>query len=122
MIAVLIADDNPMQRKMLTLSLSEDQDIVVKGEAETGEEILRMLEENSYDVIILDVSLPKKSGIEVLKELRMMGKNIPVIIVSGYSREDFQAAVLAMGAFAYLEKNDIPDKIIETVRACVQGK
>ncbi len=122
MITVLIADDNPMQRKMLTLSLSDDQDIVVKGEAETGEEVLRIIEENSFDVIILDVSLPKKSGIEVLKELRVKGKKIPVIIVSSYSREDFESAVLAMGAFAYLEKNDVPDKIIETVRASVPHK
>ena len=122
MITVLIADDNPMQRKMLTLSLSDDQDIVVKGEAETGEEVLRIIEENSFDVIILDVSLPKKSGIEVLKQLRAMGKKIPVIIVSGYPREDFEAAVLAMGAFAYLEKNDVPDIIIETIRACVPDK
>ena len=122
MIKILIADDNPMQRKMLTLSLSDDKDVVVKGEAETGEEVLRMIEENSFDVIILDVSLPKKSGIEVLKQLRAMGKKIPVIIVSGYPREDFEAAVLAMGAFAYLEKNDVPDIIIETIRACVPDK
>lgn len=122
MIKILVADDNPMQRKMLTLSLSDDKDVVVKGEAETGEEVLRMIEENSFDVIILDVSLPKKSGIEVLKQLRAMGNKIPVIIVSGYPREDFEYAVLAMGAFAYLEKNDVPDIIIETIRACVPDK
>ena len=122
MIKALIADDNPMQRKMLTISLSDDKNIVVKSEAETGEEVLRVVTENEFDVLILDVSLPKKSGIDVLKELRARGNNIPVIIVSGYSREDFESAVLAMGAFAYLEKNDVPDDIIETVRACVRNK
>jgi two-component system, NarL family, invasion response regulator UvrY len=122
MITVLIADDNPMQRKLLTLSLSDDENIVVKYEAESGEEVLRNVEENNFDVIILDVSLPKKSGIEVLKELKAMGKKIPVIIVSNYPKEDFEPSALAIGAFAYLEKNDVPDKIIETVRACVPEK
>jgi len=122
MIKALIADDNPMQRKMLTISLSDDKNIVVKSEAETGEEVLRVVTENEFDVLILDVSLPKKSGIDVLKELRGRGNKTPVIIVSGYSREDFESAVLAMGAFAYLEKNDVPDEIIETVLACVRNK
>jgi len=122
MIKALIADDNPMQRTMLTISLSEDKNIVVKSEAETGEEVLRLVMENEFDVLILDVSLPKKSGIDVLKELRGRGNKTPVIIVSGYSREDFESAVLAMGAFAYLEKNDVPDEIIETVLACVRNK
>ena len=119
MIQVLIADDNPMQRKLIALSLSDDENIVVKGEAENGEDVLRILEDECFDVLVLDVSLPKKTGIEVLKELRAMGKDIPVVIVSNYPREGFESAVQAMGAFCYLEKNDLPDKIVDTIRACV---
>ena len=122
MIKVLIADDNPMQRKLLALTLSDDENITVKGEAENGEEVLRILESEMFDVIVLDVSLPKKSGTEVLKELRALGKQIPVIIVSNYPREGFESAVLDLGAFCYLEKNDVPDKIIEAVSACVPSQ
>jgi len=119
MIKVLIADDNPIQRKLLALTLSDDENIIVKGEAESGEEVLRILEDGIFDVIVLDVSLPGKSGIEVLKELRAMGKEIPVIIVSNYPKEGFESAVQAMGAFDYIEKNDVPDRIIDAIRACV---
>ena len=119
MIKVLIADDNPIQRKLLTFTLSDDENIIVKGEAKSGEEVLRILEDGIFDVIVLDVSLPGKSGIEVLKELRAMGNEIPVIIVSNYPREGFESAVQAMGAFDYIEKNDVPDRIIDAIRACV---
>ena len=122
MIEVLVADDNPMQRKLVALTLADDENIIVKGEAENGEDVLRLLEDEIFDVIILDVSLPKKSGIDVLKELRAMGKEIPVIVVSNFPREEFESAVQAMGAFRYLEKNDLPDKILETVRACVSSQ
>ena len=119
MIKVLVADDNPIQRKLLSLTLSDDENIIVKGEAESGEEVLRIMEDGRFDVLVLDVSLPGKSGIEVLKELRATGKEIPVIIVSNYPREGFESAVQAIGAYGYIEKNDVPDKIIEAIRACV---
>ena len=119
MIKVLIADDNPLQRKLLTLALSEDEDIVVTGEAEDGEEVLRMVNENRLDVIILDIELSKQSGIEIFKELKMQGNNIPVILVSNYPREEFESAVMAMGVSRYIEKNAVPDQLIEAVRACI---
>ena len=117
MIRILIADDHPLQRKILTLALSEDEEIAVTGEAEDGEEALQMVKENSFDVIILDISLPKKSGTEVFQELRMQGNEIPVIIVSNYPREEFEDALLAMGVSQYIEKGEVPEKIIEAVRA-----
>ena len=119
MIRILIADDHPLQRKIVTLALSEDEEIAVTGEAEDGEEALQMVKENSFDVIILDISLPKKSGTEVFQELRMQGNEIPVIIVSNYPRREFEDALLAMGVSQYIEKGEVPEKIIDAVRASV---
>lgn len=116
MIEVLIADDNPLQRKLLTMALSEDENIVVTAEAENGEEVLRLVNEKSFDVIILDIELSKKSGIEVFKELKMQGKNIPVIIASNYPKEEFEKAVLALGVSCYIETSEVPEKIIEAVK------
>jgi|WetSurMetagenome_2_1015567.scaffolds.fasta_scaffold129992_2 DNA-binding NarL/FixJ family response regulator len=116
MIEVLIADDNPLQRKLLTMALSEDENIVVTAEAENGKEVLRLVNENNFNVIILDIELSTKSGIEVFKELQMQGMNIPVIIVSNYPKEEFENAVLAMGVSCYIEKSDVPEKIIEAVK------
>ncbi len=122
MIRVLIADDHPLQRKMLTMLLSEAEDIVVVGEAESGEEVLRKADGNDIDIITLDISLPKKNGIEVLRELRSCGNKIPVLILSNYSREDYEAFVMAAGASGYLAKEDVPEKFIEAVRACIPDK
>jgi len=119
MIRVLIVDDHPLQRELLTMILSEEENIVVAGEAEGGEEALQLTEKNNFYVIILDIELPRKSGIEVFKELRMQGKGIPVIIVSSYPSEEYESAVLAMGVSSYIAKEDVPEKIIEAVKTCV---
>lgn len=121
MIEVLIADDNPLQRKLLTMALSESENIVVTAEAENGEKALRLVNEKSFDVIILDIELQNKSGIEVFRELEMQGKNIPVIIVSNYPKEEFEHALLAMGVSCYIEKSEVPDKIVEAVNKSVRN-
>ena len=116
-IRVLIADDHPLHRKMLSLWFSEEG-IVVAGEARDGEEVLHNIEEDEFDVILLDITLPKKDGITVLNELRKLGKKIPVIIVSNYPKEDYESAILSMGASSYVEKGNLK-QIIETIKALV---
>jgi len=116
-IRVLIADDHPLHRTMLSLWFSEGG-IVVAGEARDGEEVLQKIEEDEFDVIILDISLPKKDGIAVLKELRSQGKKIPVIITSNYPKEDFESAMLSMGASCYIEKGDVKT-MIEAIKSCI---
>ena len=119
-VRILIADDQPLQQTMFAAALSELEGVNVAGEAEDGEEVLRMIGEDNFDLLILDISLPKKDGIEVLKTLTDRGKKIPVIVTSNYAREDFESAVLSMGACAFIEKGDI-DKIIEAVRECIHA-
>jgi len=119
-IRVLIADDHPLHRTMLSLWF-EEEGIVVTGEARDGEEALRKMDQEEFDVIILDISLPKRDGIEVLKELRRRGKKIPVIITSNYSKKDFESAVLSIGASCYVEKGDVR-KMIEAVKACIPDR
>ena len=116
-IRVLIADDHPLHRTMLSLWFSEEG-IVVAGEARDGEEVLHNIEEDEFDVILLDIALPKKDGIAVLNELRKLGKKIPVIIVSNYPKEDYESAILSMGASSYVEKGNLK-QIIETIKALV---
>ena len=119
-IRVLIADDHPLHRTMLSLWF-EEEGMVVTGEARDGEEALRKVDQEECDVIILDISLPKKDGIEVLKELRRRGKKIPVIMTSNYPKKDFESAVLSMGASCYVEKGDVK-KMIEAIKACIPDR
>lgn len=122
MIRVLIVDNHPLQRKLLTMIFSGEEDIVVAGEAESGEEALQLAEKNNFDVIILDIELPQKSGFEVFRELGMQGKEIPVIIVSGYPREEYESAALAMGVSGYIAKQDVTEKLVGAIRDVAQNK
>jgi two-component system invasion response regulator UvrY len=107
---------------MLKLLISETKDIVVAGEVSDGEEVLEKVKENDFDVIVLDINLPKKKGIEVLKELRSQGEKIPVLITSTYSYDDYNELVIKEGASGYLAKEEASEKLIDTIRKVSQNK
>ena len=87
MIRLFIADDHNMFREMLKDSLSHEPDIVIKGEANNGEEALRKLFESDYDVVILDIAMPRLNGLEVLSNLIEAKPESKVLILSMYSEE-----------------------------------
>ncbi|MDQ7787391.1 MAG: response regulator transcription factor [Thermodesulfovibrionales bacterium] len=116
MIKVLIADDYPLLRKMLKLLISEAEDIVVAGEVSDGEEVLEKVKENNFNVILLDINLPKKNGLEVLKELRSQGEKISALIVSTHSYNDYGELVIREGASGYIAKEEASEKLIDAIR------
>ena len=107
---------------MLKLLISETEDIIVVDEVSNGEEVLEKVRENDYDVIVLDINLPGKNGIEVLKGLRSQGDKIPVLVVSTYSYDDYGELVIKEGASGYLAKEEASEKLIETIRKVSQNK
>ena len=122
MIKVLIADDNQLLREGLKLILSDTKDIHVVEEASNGQEVLDKLDTNSFDVIVLDINMPKKTGFEVLTELKTRGNKIPVLILSTYSAEDYRHLAIKEGASGYLTKEDAPELFIDSVRQVFQNK
>ena len=85
MIKVLIADDHPLVREGLKRILEDSSDIVVTGEASNGQELLKKVRKNDYDVVLLDISMPGRNGIDLLKQL----KNIkPDLHITSYSRSE----------------------------------
>jgi two-component system, NarL family, invasion response regulator UvrY len=122
MIRVLIADDHPLLREGLKLILSETDDIALAGEASDGEQVLDKVETGKFDVLVLDITMPKKNGFEVLHELRKRGNDMPVLMLSTYSFEEYGALAVKEGASGYLTKEEAPEKLIDTIRKISKKK
>lgn len=122
MIKLLIADDHTIVRKGLKQILAETSDIVVSDEATNGQEVLNKVKQDSFDMVLLDISMPGKSGLDVLKELKIERPKLPVLILSMYPEEQYAVRVLRAGASGYLTKESAPDELILAIRKVAQGK
>jgi two-component system, NarL family, invasion response regulator UvrY len=121
MIKILIADDHAVVREGLKHILSEMPDMVVAGEAGRGQEVLEKANKNKYDLILLDIAMPGRDGLEILKELKLQLPQLPVLILSMFPEEQYALRALKSGASGYLTKDSIPDELIKAIRKIVRG-
>jgi len=121
MIRVLVADDHAVVRRGIRQILHETEDIVVAGEASSAAELWSMALEERFHCVILDVNLPGRSGLELLTDLKRQKPELPVIILTVYSEEQYAVRALKSGASGFLTKESAPDKLIEAIRKVVQG-
>lgn len=122
MIKILIADDHILIREGLKKVLKEAIDMKVVKEAVNASEMLTILKEGEIDLVILDISLPDKSGLEVLQDLRRDYPKLPVLILSAHPEERFAVRALREGAAGYLTKESAPQELIQALRKIVQGR
>ncbi len=120
-IRVLIADDHAVVRQGLKHILSKTDDLLVVDEAETGLEVLEKIRTVDVDVLVMDVEMPQKNGWEVLSELKIHYPQLPVIILSIYSEDQFGLRFLKAGASGYLTKTSAPDQLVKAIRRAAQG-
>ena len=121
MINVLITDDHPIVRTGLKQILVECHDMDLIDEASSGTELMRMLAETSYDVLLLDISMPGRSGLDLLKEIKENWKDLAVLMLSVYSEEQYAIRALKLGASGYLSKSTASDKLISAIRKVALG-
>jgi two-component system, NarL family, invasion response regulator UvrY len=121
MIKILIADDHPIVRQGFKQVLQDTADLVVADEAGNGQEVLGLVSKKDYDVILLDISMPGKNGLEVLKELKVLNPKIPVLILSIYPEEQYAIRALKAGASGYLTKASAPEELISAIRKVSRG-
>jgi DNA-binding NarL/FixJ family response regulator len=121
MIKVLIADDHTIVRKGLKQILSETNDIEVAGEAANAKEVISKVSESDYDLVLLDISFPGRSGIDVLKQLRCLKPTLSVLILSMYPEEQYALRSLRAGASGYLTKESAPEELIDAIRKVASG-
>ena len=122
MINVCLVDDHKIVRKGLKQILEDTDDITVSGEAGDASKMFKILQNHDVDVVLLDISLPGRSGVEALKQLKEMRRELPVLILSMYPQEQYALRVMRAGAAGYLTKESAPDELISAVRQVVKGK
>jgi DNA-binding NarL/FixJ family response regulator len=121
MIRVLIADDHTLVRKGLRQILLESGAVKVADEAKDGKETIVKVSANPYDVVLLDISFPGRSGIDVLKQVKSLRPKLPVLILSMHPEEQYAVRALRAGAAGYLTKESAPDELIEAIRKAAKG-
>jgi two-component system, NarL family, invasion response regulator UvrY len=122
MIRVLIADDHEVVlrglRDILTTRLGCDLEVT---EARSAAEAISLLSQNDWDVLILDINMPGRSGLEVLEEAKRIRAKTPVLILTTYPEEQFALRCFKMGASGYLTKQSVSDELIAAVRRILAG-
>jgi len=121
-IRILIADDHGIVRQGLKQIVAESPDMVVAGEAANGQEALELAWAQDFDVAIIDIAMPGRGGLEVLKSLRSQRPSLKVIMLSMYSEEQYAIRSLRDGASAYLTKANATDELVKAIAAVASGK
>ena len=121
MIRVLIADDHTLVRKGLKQILLDTKDIETVDEARDGKETINKVSKKKYDLVLLDISLPGRSGIDVLKQLKCIKPKLPVLILSMHPEEQYAVRSLRAGAAGYLTKESAPDELLNAIRRIANG-
>ncbi len=121
-IRVLIADDHAIVRQGLRQILSDTPDLTVAGEAENGVQAVQMVRSGEWDVVLMDVSMPDRNGIDALKLIKKEFPRLPVLILSMYPEEQYAIRALKAGAAGYLTKQSAPDLLVTAIRQVASGK
>lgn len=121
-IHVLIADDHAIVRAGLIQFIDEQHDIKVVAEASTGDEVIELVREHALDVVVLDISMPHKNGIDTLHTLRRTHPTLPVLMLSCFAEKHYAVNLLRAGASGYIAKDAAPSEIIRAIRTVARGK
>ena len=120
-IKVLVADDHEIVRQGLKTIISEHSDLSIAGEAENGNQVLKILKKTKVDVVLLDFDMPEKNGLDTLIELKALYPKLPVMILSIFPEDHYGTRFLKAGASGYLQKSSATDKLIDAIRKIFNG-
>jgi DNA-binding NarL/FixJ family response regulator len=118
----MVADDHAIVREGLKQILAETPDIVVGGEAGDAQEVLKQVREGDWDLVLLDIAMPGRGGLDILKQLRTERPELPVLMLSMYPEEQYAVRSLKAGACGYLTKASASEELIAAIRKVSQGR
>lgn len=121
MINVFIADDHAVVRAGLKQIISETTDILVIGEAAKGQDVLDADNKDDWDVVLLDIAMPGRNGLDTLAQLKRDRPELPILILSMYPEEQYAVQALRAGAAGYLTKEGAANELIAAIRKVAQG-
>ncbi len=122
MIKIIIADDHPMLRAGIVQAINREVDLKVVDECDNGEQLISKISENDYDAVVLDIDLPGRNGIEILKEVKKINPQLPVLIFSSFPEERYGLRAIKAGANAYLSKEENSKLLTDTIRGIKGNK
>ncbi len=120
-IKVLVADDHEIVRQGLKTIISEHSDLSIAGEAENGNQVLKILKKTKVDVVLLDFDMPEKNGLDTLIELKALYPKLPVMILSIFPEDHYGIRFSKAGASGYLQKSSATDQLIDAIRKVFNG-
>jgi len=120
-IKILIADDHAIVREGLKQIVAEEKDILVAGESENAEQLMGHLAKEKWSLVILDINMPGKSGLEALKDIKLQYPDLPVLILSMFSEDQYGIRAIKAGASGYLKKVSAPTELVTAIRKIVSG-
>lgn len=121
MINVLIADDHAVVREGLKQIISDTEGMRIKDSAENGQEVIEKISLNIFDILVLDITMPGQSGLDILKQVKLIKPDLPVLVLSIHPEEQYAIRVLKAGASGYLNKDSAPEKLIESIIKVANG-
>jgi two-component system, NarL family, nitrate/nitrite response regulator NarL len=121
-IKVLIVDDHPVVRKGLQSCLGKQNEIDLLGEAVDGEDALRQCREKKPDVVLMDIDMPKKNGLEVTTILRKEAPALKVLILSAHNNKEYIFRIIQSGAHGYVSKESSPAELLHAIQSVYQGE
>ena len=122
MIKILIVDDHAIVREGLNRIIQSEQDMHVAGMAKDGSEVIRLMLENEVDIVVLDISMPGKSGLDLIKDVKQVQPLVKILMLSMYPEERFAMRSIKAGASGYLTKEMAPEEIVNAIRTIHSGR
>jgi two-component system invasion response regulator UvrY len=121
-IRVIVADDHPILRAGMVSVLNASSDLRVVAEAGNGAEVLRSIRDVQFDVLLLDVSMPGKSGLDLLRQIRKDNPRMPILMVSSFPEDQYALRSIKAGASGYITKMSAPADLVSAVRTIASGR
>lgn len=118
---VLMVDDHPIVRQGLSLLINATEDLIICGEASTGREVFELVDKCEPDVMIMDISLEDRNGLELMKEILLKKPGLPILALSMYDEGMYALRVLRAGGRGYIMKQESPRKLVGAIRQVVNG-
>jgi two-component system, NarL family, invasion response regulator UvrY len=118
---ILIADDHPIVREGMKQIIAKASDMTIGGEALNGQETLALIETEAFDAVVLDINMPGRDGLEILKEIRRSQPMLPVLLLSMYSEDQVAVRALKAGASGFLNKESAPRELVNALRKIIAG-
>jgi len=120
-IKILVVDDHSIVRQGLKQILADSQSLIVAGEASTGQEALQKIRSSNFDMVIMDISLPDRSGLDMLEQIKIIAPKLPVLILSMHAEEQYATRAFKSGASGYLTKESASEQLVIAINKVAQG-